>query len=107
MMIYTNEGGGNERYHLRAGNFDAQLVIRTRAVPKSVGVAALNAGVLSHRGLQSQTKVFRRGSTGGQAPQVDGQTPGRRHYQPAFAAVADATAQLLDGRVVRLPADQP
>jgi hypothetical protein len=67
-MIYANEGGGNERYHLMFGRFGAQLRIRTRAVPKSVWVAALNAGFLNHGGLELQTKVFRRGAVGGQPP---------------------------------------
>jgi hypothetical protein len=54
--------------------------------------AALNAGFLNHWGLQLQTQVLGRGSVGGQAPQVNGQAPGRRHRQPAFAPTAGAAA---------------
>jgi hypothetical protein len=106
-MIYTNEGAGTSGTIYRSGGFSAQGTPRTRAVPKGVLEAALNAPWLGQGGLQLQTKGLRGGSAGGQAPQVDGQTSGRRHRQPAFGALANATAQLLEGRVVGLPAHQP
>src|ERR1700730_296696 len=92
--------------NLPAG-FSAQLRIRTRAVPKLVFVAALNAWLLSHSWLELQTKFLSRGSAGGPAPQVDCRAPSSSHNEPSFTSFADHSAQSLDRRIVRLPACHP
>jgi hypothetical protein len=84
----------------------AQGVCRTRAVPKSGCGGSVKRWVVSSGGLHLQAKGLGRASASGQAPQVDGQTPGGRHRQPPLGALASAAAQPLDGRVVRLPAHQ-
>src|SRR5262245_46519734 len=84
--------------------FSAQLRIRTRAVPKLVFVAALNAWLLSHSWLELQTKFLSRGSACGPAPEIDGQAPGSCHNESAFTSFAGHTAQFLSRWIVRLPA---
>src|ERR1700736_1955855 len=81
--------------------------IRTRAVPKLVFVAALNAWLLSHSWLELQTKFLSRGSAGGPAPQIDCQAPSSSHNEPSFTSFADHRLQFLDRRIVRLPACHP
>src|SRR6266481_3346337 len=106
-MIYANEG--RERAvpsNVRAVS-SAQLRIRTRAVPKLVFVAALNAWLRSHSWLDLQTKFLSCGSAGGPAPQVDCQAPSSSHNQPSFTSFAYHRLQFLDRRVVRLPACHP
>ena len=84
-----------------------QLRNRTRAVPKLVLVAALNAWLLIHSRLELQTKFLSRGLARGPAPQVDCQAPSSSHNEPSFSSFADHRVQFLDRRIVRLPACHP
>src|ERR1700741_3467414 len=86
--------------------WSAQLRTRTRAVPKLVLVAALNAWLLIHSGLELQTKFLSRGSVRGPEPQFDRQAPSRSHNEPSLPSFADHAAQFLDRWIVRLPACQ-
>src|SRR5258707_10696265 len=85
----------------------AQMRIRTRAVPKLVFVAALNAWLLSHSWMDLQTKFLSRGWAGGPAPQIDCQARSSSHNEPSFTSFADHSAQFLDRRIVRLPTRYP
>src|SRR6516162_11022686 len=81
--------------------WSAQLRIRTRAVPKFVFVAALNAWLLIHSGLELQSKFLSRSSARCPAPQVDCQAPSGSHNEPSFTSFADQAAQFLDRWIVR------
>src|ERR1700741_4791141 len=77
--------------------WSAQLRTRTRAVPKLVLVAALNAWLLIHSGLELQTKFLSRGSVRGPEPQVDCQAPSSSHNEPSLTSFADhAAIQVID-----------
>src|SRR5258705_947087 len=99
--------GGNERYHLMFGRLERPIENPYTRRSQIGVVAALNAWLLSHSGLELQTKFLSRGSAGGPAPQIDCQAPSSSHNEPPFTSFADHSAQFLDRRIVRLPACHP
>src|SRR5690349_1376148 len=105
-MSYANKGAGTSGSISKSGQGRPRVCVEHAPFPKGWG-AALNAAGLGHGSLQLQTNLLGRGAAGSQPPQVDGQAARRRHRQPAFGAFTGAAAQLLNGRVVGLPAHQP
>jgi hypothetical protein len=108
-MIYANEGGRERAVPSRYRGYLSGPTENSYTRRSQIGCLFqhLSGRFLSRWLGELQTKFLSGSPTGGQAPQVDRQAPSCSHNEPSFASFTEqSVAQLLDRRIVRLPAYQ-